>query len=87
MELNGTYVQSWWINRLFESKAFKKAVKARWNDRKLYLKNGKIESAGYTRDENGVTSQYWNELKENLFHQYNIPGSNNRISKTYTYPI
>ncbi|MCQ2575411.1 MAG: CotH kinase family protein [Treponema sp.] len=39
-EVNNMYqVQSWWINRLMESSAFKKAVKARWNDRKLYLKN------------------------------------------------
>lgn len=39
VEKNGTYVQSWWINRLMECNSFKKAVKARWNDRKLYLKN------------------------------------------------
>lgn len=34
-----TTVQTWWINRLMESRVFKKAIKARWNDRKMFLKN------------------------------------------------
>ncbi|MCQ2591876.1 MAG: CotH kinase family protein [Treponema sp.] len=38
-QMHGTEVQTWWINRLMESRSFKKAVKARWNDRKLYLLN------------------------------------------------
>lgn len=39
MEHNGAYVQTFWINRLMESASFRKAVKNRWREKKIYLKN------------------------------------------------
>lgn len=37
-EMNGTYVQSWWINRLMKCSSFRKAVKERWKSQKHFLK-------------------------------------------------
>lgn len=46
VEHHGAVVQSFWINRLFESNKFKKAVKNRWLEKRSLLKNGVTNKIG-----------------------------------------